>query len=337
MKGVHCETSKLSCFMFGSDYTVHQPLCGLLQFAGRCSLPCQNHGICAGDDICSCPYPYTGLFCNRVRLGTRYNPAASASQILRAGDSLGSGMYWIQPRGEPKPALTYCDMKFDKGGWMLASYGYVEVDGDDPRNKLMLNMNCPKGYLWLPQQRRSSHGVISLSRGAVLLASSATYMIMAAGNNPNTGGIDQYNHVYKIGLSDIIWNITFANHNSYHGATGSRNIPRMHLQTFTVYGLKGDLKNYTRFSLAESLGVTSRDSFPTGYGFYERKEHSGYFANGPFFPSVHSGSGRADTFRYGKCASFIPDVEKTCYRFNYRGWYTATSVNNYGQMSIWFK
>ncbi len=139
-------------------------------FQGRCSQPCQNRGICAGDDLCSCPYPYTGSFCKLVRLGSRYNPARSASEILQAGDSLGSGMYWIQPRGEPKPAFTYCDMKFDNGGWVLASYGYVEVDGDDHRNRLMLNMNHPQGFLWLPQQRKFTHGLITLSKGAALLA-----------------------------------------------------------------------------------------------------------------------------------------------------------------------
>ena len=79
-------------------------------------------------------------------------------------------MYWIQPYGEPLPALTYCDMTFDHGGWMLASYGYVEIDGDDHRNKLMLNMNHPHGYLWLPQKRSHTHGVITLSKGATLLA-----------------------------------------------------------------------------------------------------------------------------------------------------------------------
>lgn len=160
---------------------------------------------------------------------------------------------------------------------------------------------------------------------------------MAAGNNPNTGGIDKYQYVYKINLCNITGEITFDNHNSYHGASGARKVPRMRLQAFAVHGLKGDLKNYTRFSLAESLGVTSRDSFPTGYGFYDRKEQFAYFHRGPFFPSVHSGSGRIDSFRFGKYRSFSPDVEKTCYRFNYKGWYTATSMNNYGQMSIWFK
>ncbi len=162
-------------------------------------------------------------------------------------------------------------------------------------------------------------------------------MIMAAGNNPHTGGVDEYKYVYKINLCNITHDITFDNHNAYYGASGSRNTSPMHLQAFTVYGLKGDLRNYTRFSLVESLGVTSRDSFPTGYGFYERKEQLGFFSNGPFFPSVHTGSGRGDSFRYGKCRSFPPDVDKANYRFNYRGWYTATSMNHYGQMSIWFK
>ena len=139
-------------------------------YTGRCSEPCQNKGVCAGDDLCRCPYPYTGLSCDRLRLGSKHNPAKSASEILQAGDSLGSDMYWIQPPGESRPAHTYCDMTFDDGGWMLASYGYVEIDGDDHRNKLMLNMNHPNGFLWLPQQRSFTHGVITLSKGATLLA-----------------------------------------------------------------------------------------------------------------------------------------------------------------------
>lgn len=160
---------------------------------------------------------------------------------------------------------------------------------------------------------------------------------MAGGNNPETGGINEYAYVYKIDLRNITQKITFANHNPYYGASGSRNIPRMHLQAFTIYGLKGDLRNYTRFSLAESLGVTSRDSFPTGYGFNERKEQYEFFSSGPFFPSVHTGAGKVDSFRYGKFRSFTPDVEKSCYRFSYRGWYTAINMNNFGQMAIWFK
>ena len=133
-------------------------------------------------------------------------------------------------------------MSFAGGAWMLASYGYVHTTGVNANNKAIPNMNNPFGYAWLPTKRSSSNGVINLPHGAVNLANNAHYMIMAAGNNPATGGINQYQYVYRIALKDNPYNISFANHNRYNGGQPVR----MHVQEFIVEALKGESGTYLR-------------------------------------------------------------------------------------------
>ena len=270
----------------------------------------------------------------RKRLGTRENPAPNAQAILDAGDSHGSGMYWIQPPGETAPAQTYCDMTFAGGAWMLASYGFVYSGGMSAvnlNNKAIPNMNNPNGYAWLPTQRSSSNGLINLPHGAVKMANNARSMIMAAGNNPATGGIDQYSYVYRINITDNPYTITFANHNRFNGGQPGR----MHVQDFIVEALKGESGTYVRHALGEAPGVTWSDSYPTGYGFNDKTGYSSVFNKGPFFPSVHSGSGRS------LCSSctptnYEPDVKGGSPHYTHHGWYTATSYDKTGQTSIWF-
>ena len=73
-----------------------------------------------------CPPRYAGPSCTLMKkLGTKENPASNAQAILDAGDSQGSGMFWIQPPGETTAAQTYCDMNFAGGAWMLASYSFI--------------------------------------------------------------------------------------------------------------------------------------------------------------------------------------------------------------------
>ena len=72
-------------------------------------------------------------------------------------------------------------------------------------------MNNPFGYAWLPTQRSSSNGLINLPHGAVKMANNARYMIMAAGNNPATGGINEYAYVYRISLESNHYKITYTN------------------------------------------------------------------------------------------------------------------------------
>ncbi|XP_048581672.1 uncharacterized protein LOC125561390 [Nematostella vectensis] len=297
---------------------------------------CKNGGTCVGKNTCSCSRDYTGPQCSRRRLGTAINPAPNAKAILDAGDSGGSGLYWIQPPGEPSPALTYCDMDYQGGGWMLASYGFVHATSTSPLNKAIPNMNNPMGYLWEPEARASSNGLVNLTHGAVMMARAANHMIMAAGGNPSTGGIDSYSYVWSIDLrQNKIYNITFANHNRFNGATGSNGIPQMHLAEFVVQGLKGETGKYVRYALAESLGATWGDSYPTGYGFVNVGVEFGTITQGPFFPSVHSGDGGSNMNYQNKI--FQPDVPRGSETYVHKGWYSATATDKIGQTSIWFK
>ncbi|KAJ7333655.1 hypothetical protein OS493_017199 [Desmophyllum pertusum] len=296
-------------------------------------MPCNNSGTCIGENLCNCPLSYSGAQCStRKRLGTKENPAPNAQAILDAGDSLGSGMYWIQPPGETAPAQTYCDMSFDGGAWMLASYGYVHTTGLNANNKGIPNMNNLLGYAWLPTQRSSSNGLINLPNGAVKMANNARYMIMAAGKNPATGGINEYTYVYRIDLKNNPYNITFSNHNRYNGGQPGR----MHVTDFVVEALKGESGTYVRYALGEALGVTWGDSYPTGYGFNDKATEYAVFSKGPFFPSVHSGSGRSPC---SGCtpSNYEPDVVGGSPHYTHRGWYTANGVDKTGQTSIWFK
>ena len=306
----------------------------LIFFKGKCaSKPCKNGGTCIGENLCKCPPSNSGAQCTvRKRLGTKENPAPNARAILDAGDSQGSGMYWIQPPGETAPAQTYCDMSFAGGAWMLASYGYVHSTGLNANNRAIPNMNNPYGYAWLPTQRSSSNGLINLPHGAVKMAKNARSMIMAAGNNPATGGINKYAYVYRINITNNPYNITFANHNRYNGGQPGR----MHVQDFIVEALKGESGTYVRHGLGEALGVTSSGSYPTGYGFNDKDTHNSGFSKGPFFPSVHSGSGRSRPCSGCTPSNYEPDVVGGSPHYVYRGFYTANGVGKTGQTSIWF-
>ena len=273
------------------------------------------------------------LLAPAVHSSKDWEPKTTRHQaILDSGDSQGSGMYWIQPPGETAPAQTYCDMSYAGGAWMLASYGYVHKFGVNANNKAIPNMNNPFGYNWHPNRRSSSNGLINLPHGAVKLANDARYMIMAAGNNPPTGGINQYSFVYRISLLKNPYKISFANHNRYNGGQAGR----MHVTSFAVEALKGESGRYTRYALGEALGVTWSDSYPTGYGFNDKNVPNSAFSKGPFFPSVHSGSGRRPC---GVCTptKFEPDVPGGSPHYNHHGWYAANGWDKTGQTSIWFK
>merc|ERR1711964_832659 len=113
-------------------------------------------------------------------------------------------------------------MTFDGGGWTLASYGFTE-GGSSSGNRVMVNMNYPNYPTFSPENRARAHGVISLEHGALHVARAATHMIMAASDSsgsPNTGGINGYGYVYKIDISNYLSELTFRNHNKYHGAHG---------------------------------------------------------------------------------------------------------------------
>ena len=266
------------------------------------------------------------------------NPGKSCRDILASSANTSkSGLYWIQPDGDSSPVQSYCDMSFQNGGWTLASYGYVATTAygiSDDRNKNIPNMNHPNGYTWHSDKRNNSQGVIALQHGAVNLARGAKYMIMAAGNNPVSGGINEYSYVYFIDISNNPYNITFANHNSYHGGIGTSTIPKMHVIEFTVKALKGETGSEKRYALAEALGVSWTDTYPAGYGFSPVNAQFGPWSKGPFFPSVHSGDRSTGC---GAAKAYSPDVAKGCPIYVHFGWHSLTTIQKTGQTSIWFK
>lgn len=242
-----------------------------------------------------------------------------------------SGLYWIKPAGEPAPAQTCVDLDFDGGGWVLASYGFV----DGSKTKAIPNMNHPDGYNWNPASRGNTNGLISLGKGAVLLARGAEYMLMAAGGTPNGCHIDTYSHVYKIAIANArnVANVTFSSHSVYRSGR------TMHSFPFIVQALKGETSSPGRFearyALAESLGVTWADSYPTMYGFCPSKDagRSSQYNSGPAFPSVISGDGH----RNGGGRAFPPDVANGHEGYTHRGWYSLDGVGKTGPMTIWFR
>ena len=85
----------------------------------------------------------------KTALGTIYNPANSAQEIMDAGDSSGDGFYWIIIGGNA--TQVWCDMTNDGGGWMLAA----RVHTDNSRwtyndaywtNTLLLNEGQDANY-----------------------------------------------------------------------------------------------------------------------------------------------------------------------------------------------
>lgn len=150
------------------------------------------------------------------------------------------------------------------------------------------------------------------------------------------GGIDKYQYVYSIDISNNPYNITFANHNRFHGGVGTANIPRMHVVAFTVRALKGETGSAKRYALAEALGVSWSDTYPTGYGFSPVNKHHSSWTKGPFFPSVHSGDRPAGGCSTG-AVSYAPDVEKGCPNYQHLGWHSLYTTQKTGQTSIWFK
>jgi len=179
---------------------------------------------------------------------------------------------------------------------------------------------------------------LTMSSVAVLVIRSCIAMSLCS--SPNSSSVkrtlykkQKYAYVFRISLKDNPHKITFANHNRYNGGQPGR----MHVQDFFVEALKEESGFYVRYVLGEALAVGWSDSYPSGYGFYEKNApHAPGFYKGPFFPSVHSGSGRSPC---SGCTptDFEPGVVGGSPHYNHKGWYTANSVDKTGQTSIWFK
>ena len=271
---------------------------------------------------------------------TEAKAAPSASYLKNTALITTNGIYWIKTANMTYAAQVYCDFTYDGGGWMLLSYSYVATTGDSASNFAMPNLNHdqPLGtsYTYTPTSRASTNGLVGNAyavKTALLLAKSSTQMIFAAGNNPSTGGIDNYSNIYRIDIPSPS-SLTFNNHAYGYGGAS------MGVSTVTVTGLKGETGTYTRYTFTEAIGATWSDTYPTGYGLGSNSSVRGWNGDGgPFFPSVHSGS-RSGYAGGGFAAQ--PDVGVNGYvsgsrTYTYRGWYGVSSVNNTGQTSIWVR
>lgn len=240
------------------------------------------------------------------------------------------------------PAQVFCDMTYDGGGWMLLAYGFVANTGDTTANFAIPNLNHPGGfgtYAYNPTNRASTNGLVQTTQNqktAMLLAKGATEMIMAAGGNPSSGGIDNYTYVYKFDIPDP-GALTFANHTNQYNSN-------MSVSQVQVTGLKGDIGTFTRWTITESLGCSWTDTYPSGYGLQENgSPRSQTFDRGPFFPSVHSGS-RSTAPGNPALQTAQPDLgvngfQQGARSYTFRGWYGANAVTfgQTGQTSIWVR
>lgn len=267
--------------------------------------------------------------------------APSASYIKTITGTSTSGVYWIKNSSMPFATQVYCDMSYDGGGYMLLAYGFVGSTADSSSNWNIPNLNHD-GTSWPynPTSRAGGHGVLPGSTGqrtALLIAKTCSTFLMAAGGNPNTGGVNEYSFIYTFPIPSPSV-LTFNNH-----ALGNNG--GMNIATVTVTALKGQSGTYTRYTLDQSLGATWGDSYPSGYGAIANSNpNNGTWDAGPFFPSFHSGA-RASGSNGNQNAVPVnssPDIGVNGFQtgsrsYTYRGWYDATGNGNTGQTSLWVR
>lgn len=306
--------------------------------------PTGNTGLLRYNTDVQAPEFYSGGQSAWVSLGaldgSSYAAAAPSATFIKNLGISASGVYWIKTPNMATPVQVYCDLSYDSGGYMLLAYGYVSSTGDDSANKAIPNLNHDgTAWAYAPTNRASTNGLVlspSSQKSALLIAKSSTYMIMAAGSNPTTGGIDSYTYVYKFGIPSPS-SLTFNNHSYYYNGSMTNS------SGLTVTGLKGDTGTWTRYTIVEAIGASWGDSYPSGYGCIESSTPKNANWNyGPFFPSIHSGS-RNIAPSNPTVVTSSPDIGVNGYTagaqsYTYRGWYGAgIGHSQTGQTSIWVK
>lgn len=256
--------------------------------------------------------------------------APSASYIKALTGTTTSGVYWIKNNAMPIAVEVFCDMSYDGGGYMLLAYGFVGNTQSNSSNFGIPNLNHNSTqFSYTPTSRASTHGLVQSPNGqqsALLIARASTILLMAAGNNPSTGGIDGYSNVYRFPIPDPSA-LTFENHAVQHSSN-------QNVATVTVTALKGDSGTYTRYTTNRSLGATWNDGAPTGYGAIENTNpRSNTWSGGPFFPSIHRSNGGYTSQPDVGVNGFISGQRD----YVFQGWYSANTNGFTGQTSMWVK
>ncbi|MEC7985385.1 MAG: MopE-related protein [Myxococcota bacterium] len=284
------------------------------------------------DDTDGTTYPGADEICDGIdndcddtttEIGTALCPATNCNEILNLGLSSSSGVYTIDPDGDGSGVETYCDMDTDGGGWTLAGYSYVAAVGVNSSNQNMKSLKCGGGSFDSESRSSSSAAIV-----AVVLAQNSTEMALSfASSNVSTGGLDSYDYAWKFTIPNPSA-VSFVSH-SYHSPTYSG---AGACTAVTVEGIVGDFGTYTRYTLANSLGNTWSDGYPTGYGAGDSSSclHEN---TGPFITSIHSGS---HNYGIGRTTTEC-DIFAGSETYTYRGNYHVSSNGHAGSAALWFR
>ena len=266
----------------------------------------------------------TGGLAAAVSLAGSPPPPRTCKEHLTSNPGLADGLYTIDADGAggEGPTTVYCDMTTDGGGWTLAAYC-----AQAPGQQNFWDLRCGGGsYDGLSRSSCASLPSVSLARRS-------TEMLLArSDSNGQTGNVLAYAVANKFTIPDPE-NVNFVNHSRYGPFTGTDTSQRGPCTAVTLTTLKGaNATGAVRYTFRYSLGVSWDDSYPTGYGVNPNSSCLGTWSQGPFFTSVHSGSGHSSSGNFTNAC-----VVNGSPGYNHQAWYDPGSANKSGSASIWFR
>ena len=158
---------------------------------GACPSDCDDGDPCTQDYMVGAADTCNAV-CEHIYISGDDCLSTSCNDILTAGNSTGSGVYWIDATGdESTPGLVYCDMDTDGGGWTLLGYaenGYLAAD---------MTGTASQGRGYYPTFRANRGNIADAGD---IVDDHATELAYAWNFKPNgfpTGGIADYDEAIK--------------------------------------------------------------------------------------------------------------------------------------------